>query len=235
MSKKTWIIFVVVVIGLLTALVVSARIANPPIDVSSVDPTAVQPALAVNGEIADHLLGNQESKVVLMEYGDFQCPGCATAHPRIKAIVEQNKDDISFVFRNFPLTAIHPNAKAAAAAVEAAGLQDSYWDMHDIVFENQREWESLNGNDRSDTFLGYASELGLDTTQFSADLNAKPISQKIAFDQALAKEVGVESTPTFYLNGTLLESDVWGDDTKLQAAIDAELKKVGATKTSLAQ
>lgn len=227
MSKRTWIIFVVVVIGLLSALVISARIANPPIDVSAVDPAVIQSASDANGQIADHVFGKADSKVILMEYGDFQCPGCGSAHPRIKAITEQYQNELAFVYRNFPLTSIHPNAKAAAAAAEGAGLQGKYWEMHDIVFENQRNWESQSGNARTDIFIGYARDLGLDITKFSADLNAESINQKISFDQAIAKKVGVESTPTFYLNGVLLGSDIWGDDAKLKAAIDTELTKAG--------
>lgn len=232
MSKKTWIIFVVVVVGLLVALVMFGRSANPSVDVSSIDHTTIQPAAAANGNIADHVFGKADSKVLLIEYGDFQCPGCKTASPRIKAIADSYKDQIGFIFRNFPLTSIHSNAKASAAAVEAAGLQGKYWEMHDVTYATQTTWETLTGTARTDAFVGYAKELGLDTAKFQADLTEGSVSKKIAFDQSIAKKIGVNSTPTFYLNGVKLDQDVWGSDAKLKAAIEAELKKTGSTATT---
>lgn len=229
MSKLTWIIFSVIVAGLLVTLVVASRSGNPAIDVSNVDANTVQPASDMNGNIADHVYGKSDSKVLLIEYGDFQCPGCGKAHPRIKAIVETYKDQIGFVFRNFPLTSIHPNARAAAGAAEAAGLQNKYWEMHDQIFETQSAWENLTGTERANIFTSYASTLGLDSNTFTKDLDSNAIGKKISFDQALAKKVSVDSTPTFFLNGVKLSSDVWGDDTALKAAIDTELKKAGIT------
>jgi len=228
-SKRAWIIFIVIVAGLLTALVISSRNANPSIDVSAVELNAVQSASESNGNIADHVLGKADSKVLLIEYGDFQCPGCATAHPRIKAITEEYKEELGFVFRNFPITSIHPNARVAAAAAEAAGLQGKYWEMHDLIYGNQRAWEAVTGTGRSEIFAEYATQLGLSLDQFNTDLGSSAVSQKIAFDMALAKEAAVNSTPTFYLNGVKLEQKVWGDDTALKSAIDAELKKAGIT------
>lgn len=229
MSKLTWIIFSVIVAGLLVTLVVASRSGNPTLDVSNVDANTIQSASDMNGNIADHVYGNSDSKVLLIEYGDFQCPGCGKAHPRIKSIAETYKDQIGFVFRNFPLTSIHPNARAAAGAAEAAGLQGKYWEMHNQIFETQSNWENLTGKERTSMFTSYASNLGLDTSTFTSALDLKTIGQKISFDQALAKKVSVDSTPTFFLNGVKLSSDVWGDDTALKAAIDAELKKAGIT------
>jgi protein-disulfide isomerase len=228
-SKKAWIIFVVVVIGLLVALVVASRNANPSVDVSSIDANTLQSASVSNGNIGDNVFGLKTSKVILIEYGDFQCPGCGTAHPRIKALTETYKDKVAFVFRNFPLTTRHPNARAAAGAVEAAGLQGKYWEMHNLMFETQSAWENLTGTERSDIFVSYAKDLGLDTTKFTTDMASEDVGQKISFDQSIGNKIGVNSTPTFYLAGTQLESDVWSDDAKLTAAIDAELKKVGVT------
>lgn len=232
MSKKTWIIFVVVVIGLLTALVISSRNASPQIDVSSINENSIQPALKVNGNIADHVFGKADSKVLLVEYGDFQCPGCGSAYPRIKAITESYQDQLGFVFRNFPLTSIHPNAMAAAAAAEAAGLQGKYWEMHDSIYQNQSEWENLAGTDRTNMFVSYAKTLGLDEAKFKTDIASDSINQKISFDEAIAQKINVDATPTFYLNGVKLTSDVWGDDAKLKSAIDNELTKAGITPPS---
>jgi len=94
------------------------------------------------------VLGNENSKVILINYGDFQCSGCAGVHPIVKNITEKYKDKIKFIFRNFILS-YHTNAKAAAAAAEAAGLQGKYWEMHDLIYESQPSWESLNVEDRT--------------------------------------------------------------------------------------
>lgn len=235
MSKKTWIIFVVIVVGLLTVLAVSSRNARPQINVSSIDVNSLQPASAASGNIAEHVFGKADSKVVLVEYGDFQCPACGSTFPGIKKVTEEYKDTVAFVFRNFPLPATtHPNAKAAAATVEAAGLQDKYWEMFDQVYANQTEWSTLTGTARTDMFVSYAKTLGLDEAKFTTDLASSAVTQKIAFDQAIGNKLGVNSTPTFYLNGVKVGSDVVqdvqsGNSGKLRALLDADLKKDGIT------
>lgn len=232
MSKKTWIIFAVIVVGLLTALVISSRNSNPDVDVSNIDSNSVLAASAASGNIADQVFGNKESKVILVEYGDFQCPACGSAHPGIKTLTEQYKGQIAFVFRNFPLSTIHPNARASSAAAESAGLQGKYWEMHNYLYENQNAWSDLEGNARTDAFVSYAKSLGLDTARFTTDLASTGVNQKISFDQALGKKLGVDSTPTFYLNGTKVESDIISDvqngtGEKLRTLIDEQLTKAG--------
>ncbi len=231
-SKKAWIIFAVIVVGLLTALVVSSRSASPSIDVSNVNQDQVLAASAASGNIADHVLGKTDSKVVLVEYGDFQCPACKSAHPNITAIVEEYSDQIAFVFRNFPLSTIHANARAGAGAVEAAGLQGKYWEMNNYLYDNQDAWSSLTGSERTDAFVSYAETLGLDTAKFTTDLASSEINQKISFDQALGKKVGVDSTPSFFLNGTKVDSDIvsdvqTGSGDKLRTLINDALTKAG--------
>jgi len=225
MNKVGWIIFGAIVVLILGGLVVYSRISNPGIDVSNVDPGVAQVATDNNGQIADHTYGNEDSKVVLIEYGDFQCPSCGGAHPNIKSILEDYKDDILFIFRNFPITNIHPNAKAAAAAAEAAGLQGKYWEMHDMVFENQNSWKDYSTSERTDAFKAYAEQLGLDVDRFGADLSLASINRKIAFDVALAKKVGVDATPTFILNGEKISQEassdvVGGSGDKLRELLD---------------
>lgn len=235
MSKKAWIIFIVVVVGLLAVLVVSSRNARPQIDVSSIDPNSLQSASAASGNIAEHVFGKADSKVVFVEYGDFQCPACGTAFPGIKKVTEEYKSTVAFVFRNFPLPAsTHPNAKAAAATVEAAGLQGKYWEMFNQVYANQTEWSNLTGASRTDMFVGYAKKLGLDETQFTADLAGSAVTQKISFDQAIGNKLGVNSTPSFFLNGVRVSGDVVqdvqsGTGDKLRALFDTDLKKDGST------
>lgn len=234
MSKKTWIIFVIVVVGLMTSLVLWSKSNSVSIDVSGLSTSTVQTASDQNGNIADHVFGKTDSKVVFIEYGDFQCAACATAYPGVKKVTEEYQDYIAFVFRNFPITSIHPNAKSAAAAVEAAGLQNKYWEMYDLIYSNQSQWESLSITERTDTFVSYANSLGIDTAKFTTDMSSTAINYKIAFDQALAKKDGVDSTPTFYINSakqdnSILQSIQSGDGSLLKDALDAALIDAGVT------
>lgn len=223
MTKTAWIIFAAVSVLLLGGLVYLSG--QSKLDVSDVQANTIQEPKEESGNIGDHVYGDKESKVVLIEYGDFQCPGCGQAHPTVQQIKETYKDDIAFVFRNFPLTSIHPNALVAAASAEAAGKQGKYWEMHDKIFSMQSEWEQASVDDRAAIFEGYAKDLELDVTQFKQDATATTTTQKINYDIALGKKQGVSSTPTFYLNGKELTQDVWGELEKFEAAINEEIKK----------
>lgn len=224
MSKKTWIIFVAACVVLLGGLVYLSG--SNKIDLSNVDVTKIQAKSELN-PIGDHTFGKPDSKVTLIEYGDFQCPGCGNAHPTIRAVTEKYKEQVTFVFRNFPLTSLHPNAKAAAAAVEAAGLQGKYWEMHNKVFDNQADWQNLSSNERTDFFATYAQEFGINVDTFKTDLASSKVNQKIVYDQALGKKAKVSATPTFYLNGEVLTQDVYGSQATLETAIDTQLKAAG--------
>lgn len=229
MNKISWIIFVIVTVGILALLV--GLSGNSKLDVSVVDVNAVQSANDQNGNIGDHIFGKADSKVTLIEYGDFQCPPCASIHPGIKSIIELYKDQMQFIFRNFPITTSHANAKAAAGTAEAAGLQGKYWEMHNKIYESQSSWSNLSGTERTDFFAGYARDLGLDMDKYNAalaeTLDSTSITTKINYDYALGKKAGVSATPSFYLNGVRLDSSTLGDETKLKEAINAELIKAG--------
>lgn len=205
MNKIGWIIFSAVAILLLVGLVAWTRATNPPIDLSGVENNSVLTGSIHSGNIADHTLGSEANKVLLVEYGDYQCPSCAGAHPNVSSIMEEYGDDITFVFRNFPLTTIHPNARAAAAVAEAAGLQGKFWEMHDLLFENQNDWSPLDATQRTNVFKGYATQLELNIDTFNTDLTASDVNKKINFDLALGKSAGASATPTFFLNGQKLD------------------------------
>ena len=127
MSGKTWGIFAAILIVVFGGIIFLNR--QNDIDVSGIDQNKVQPASELSGNIADRTFGSEDNKVILMEYGDFQCPGCASAAGPLKTIKEKYSDQLTFVFRNFPITSIHPNALAAAAAAETAGEMGKYWQM----------------------------------------------------------------------------------------------------------
>ncbi len=152
----------------------------------------------------DHVRGAKDGKVTLVEFGDFQCPACGVWEPIVRQALTDNKDTLKVVFRHFPLTQIHRNALLAAKATEAAGLQGKFWEMHDIIYDKQEEWaETLNAQS---FFLTYATTLGLDTKKFTADLTNKAIEDKILAEIKEGTRLGVQGTPTFFLNGKKLEN-----------------------------
>lgn len=230
MNKIGWIIFSVVVVLVLGGLVAWTRIANPPIDLTGVENNSVVAASDQNGNIADHTKGSENNKILLIEYGDYQCPSCGDAYPNVNTLMEEYGDDVTLVFRNFPLTAIHPNARAAAAVAEAAGLQGKFWEMHDKLYVSQNDWSGLDASKRTTVFNSYAQDLGLDMDKFNADVAGKEAGQKINFDMALGKSVDVAATPTFFLNGKKLDDAtssaiVQGDLTAIKAQLDELIKK----------
>lgn len=223
MSKKAWIIFAAVCAVVLAGLIYFSNLNR--LDVSSVDGAKVLSASEQSGNIADHVYGKADSKVVLVEYGDYQCPGCGAAYGPVKTITEKYKDKIAFVFRNFPLSSIHPNARAAAAAAESAGLQGKYWEMHDKLYQNQNAWQSLDADKRAAYFEDLAKELSLNVDTFKEGLGKDTVLEKINFDLALGKAAGVSSTPSFYLNGEKLDpyTNQQFDETKVEKAIKEKL------------
>lgn len=144
----------------------------------------------------------KDAKVTLVEFGDFQCPGCAAAQPTVKQIKNDYKDKVNVVFRNYPLPS-HANAMAAATAAEAAASQGKFWEMHDKLYENQTEWSEEK--DPSQKFAGYAQEIGLDIAKFKEDVTSNKFEEKIKTDEVNGNMLGVNSTPTFYLDGQKLE------------------------------
>lgn len=212
MTKKTWIIFATICVALIAGLVAISQ--GSKVDVSNIDTNVIQQASNKNGNIGDHVFGKADSKVVLIEYGDYQCPGCGSAYPIIKEVTEKYEKQIAFVFRNFPLYSIHPNAFAAASTAEAAGLQGKFWEMHNYLYENQNSWNQLTGTNRTSFFKTAANNLGLDTGKLETDLTAANVKRKIDFDVALGKKLNITGTPTLYLNGKNI-SDIYTKDGKI--------------------
>jgi protein-disulfide isomerase len=207
-TAKTWIIFVVIVAALFGGLWYAS--ARDKIDVSDVKANSVLAATEASGGIEDHTYGNKKAKVIILEYGDYQCPGCASAYEPLKTVYEKYQDDVAFVFRNYPLVTIHPNAKAAAAAAEAAGLMGKYWEMHDILYQSQNSWSNASASERTGIFETYAQQIGLDRAKFKETLEKKndQIAKKISYDQALGAKQNVSGTPTIFVNGKLVNQKV---------------------------
>lgn len=173
--------------------------------------------LAVNS--ADHHQGNVNAAVTLVEYGDFECPHCRRAHPLIKHLLKERGKELNFVFRNFPLQEIHPHAYIAAIAAEASGKQDRFWEMHDLIFENQ---DKLSTN----YLLSLAGDVGLDLAQFTEDLKSEEILNKIETDFESGIRSGVNGTPTFFLNGKpLFTYDATYESLSDAVQLELEMKK----------
>lgn len=174
--------------------------------------------------IASHsyVKGNRDAKVSLVEFGDFQCPACAAAYPIVEQLLAFYKDNpnVNFVFRHFPLPQ-HQFALLSAESVEAAGAQGKYWEMYDLLYKNQNAW--IASSDPLSVFVEYASQLKLDVNRFKTDVQQSKYSQSISEDQQQGLALGVNSTPTFFLNGIRMVGIQSLEDFK--ARVDAELAK----------
>lgn len=146
----------------------------------------------------DHIAGNPEAALELVEYGDYECPYCGRAYPIIKRIQQELGEDLKFVFRNFPLAKIHPHAKLAAIAAEAAGLQGKFWEMHDMIFENQKTLDA-------EKIISFAHIIGLDLERFKNDIQQKVLVDKVERDFESGIRSGVNKTPSFFINGKKYE------------------------------
>jgi protein-disulfide isomerase len=153
---------------------------------------------------SDWALGNRDASVVLIEYSDFQCPACASYEPFVRRLANEFGDQVGIVYRHFPLSQIHPNAELAARAAEAAGLQGKFWEIHDALFANQREW--AESQDVETLISGYAADIGLDPEQFKSDFASAVVREKVNSDLARGAAAGVRGTPTFFLNGTAIQN-----------------------------
>lgn len=151
----------------------------------------------------DHVFGNPEAEVTLVEYADFQCPFCQATFPILKTALTQAPEDFKIVFRHFPLTAIHPNAMTAHRGAEAAGLQGKFEEMHDLLYERHSEW--TEAQDPTVVVSGYAEELGLDMDKYAQDVNSNEVFEVINGSLEAGGSIGVESTPTIFVNGTKLD------------------------------
>jgi len=159
----------------------------------------------------DHLRGAARAVVTLVEYGDYQCPFCGQAFPVLRDIEARFQRDLAFVFRNFPLTEVHPFALGAALAAEAASVQGRFWAMHDQLFEHQDALEP-------DMLIAYATELGLDLDRFTTDLAGQRYLSRIRDDFVGGVHGGVNGTPTLFIDGERYDGRV--DRASITTAIE---------------
>ena len=207
---------VVTVIFVAVLCVGTAMVINRKNNAVQYDTYVQQPVVEKNddnGQIGDHVRGSADALVVIHEYANFQCSHCATMNPIVEKMVNESNGQVAVVFRNMTWSSF-PNSKAAAAAAEAAGLQ-GYWAAYaDKLFNQQGEWSSATGDDRTELFERYFQEVSNgegNMDQFRTDVTSDVVMKKIEFDSGMAKQLGVEGTPAFYYENQHLDMTNGGD------------------------
>ena len=161
-----------------------------------------------NGEIGDNVKGDKDkAKVYIVEYADFQCPGCASLNNYVNKIPSKFEDKVAVIYRNYVMS-YHQNGTAAASAAEAAGLQGYWKEMGNLLFSNQANWQYADVEERTELFISYfktASKDKGDVDKFKSDMSSKAVQKKISFDQQIADKIEVPGTPSLYLNGERLD------------------------------
>ena len=202
--QVVWLIVGLVVVGLLgvaTANVIDAN--NKATNYNDYDFYSIIEPTKDNGNIGDHVKGDKDAPVLIFEYADYQCPGCASINPKVNKAIEELDGKLAIVYRNF-LLSYHKNGTAAASAAEAAGLQ-GYWKPYaDLLFANQSEWENATGSERSALFEKYFTDVTKskgDLEKFRTDVASEQVSKKISFDMGIARNIDVPSTPAFFVDG----------------------------------
>ncbi len=211
MTKEFFIVVVVIVLGLFGIFTLTK------------DKEDTGGGSTKSAEPSNHTVGAGEKKVTLVEYGDFQCPACKSYHPIVKEIKDTYGDEITFQFRHYPLNQIHPNAFIGSRAAEAAGKQGKFFEMHDLLYEQQESWSA--GSNPTAILETYATQLGLNMDQFRADMASAETASVINADVKAGQALGANSTPTFAINGRKIDENPrsFEDFKKL---IDEEIAKV---------
>jgi len=174
--------------------------------------------LAVPVGPTDHATGATHALATVVEYGDFECPNCRQAQPAVQLLLQRFSGRVRFVFRHFPLEEVHPHALAAAQAAECAGGQGKFWEMHDLLFENQPHLKAKD-------LHAYAERLGLDMARYTAEMDDEVYLQRIREQLQSGLDSGVRATPTFFINGRI--QDVSFGLRALFDAVEALLHRVG--------
>jgi protein-disulfide isomerase len=172
------------------------------------------------GATPPHTHGPANAPVTLEEFGDFECPPCGLLHPVLQTMEKEFNGRIRIIFREFPLVPTHVHALAAARSAEAAGLQGKFWEMHDLLYENQKTWH--DAFDARPLFEEYATKIGLNMEKFRSDSSGEVVAQRIFLDGKRGHALGVSGTPTVFMNGQEVPFESLAPD-KLRALIQAQL------------
>ncbi|MFH1284941.1 MAG: thioredoxin domain-containing protein [Candidatus Peregrinibacteria bacterium] len=189
-----WIVVVLLILG--SVFIVISSHLSPNGSSSGIPPVSD----------SDWVKGNPDASVIIIEYSDFECPACRSFYRIMEQIVSEFGNHILFVYRHFPLVQIHPNARLSAEAAEAAGRQGKFWEMYSMIFENQQRWADLPLDQSKNMFASYATSLGLDVTQFVKDIDSGEVKSRVQGELDDALSAGLDHTPTFILNGVIINN-----------------------------
>lgn len=208
-TNSGWIVAIVAILVIFVGIVgwrLADKKANS-VDYSKYDTNSYIEANDDNGQIADHIKGDKNAPVLIFEYADYQCSACAGMNSRVNKLLEEYDGKLAIVYRNFLLN-YHQNATAAASAAEAAGLQ-GYWEEYaDKLFANQSTWSEASGDSRTSMFVDLFNNVTNgqgDVQKFVSDMNSSNVKAKLDFDAGLSKGLEIPGTPSFYLDGELIQ------------------------------
>jgi len=229
-----FIIIVVVLVAVIGIFSVTLRKGNDSAESSLGLPKSNQPSPTAGNSAAPNQPSPAPTKpnvkvsspVVLEEYGDYQCPPCGQLYPDLKQIEHEYGNQVQIVFHHFPLTKLHKNAMVAAHAAEAARNQNKFWEMHDRLYRNQKEWSELD--DPRPIFLSYARQLSLNVDQLKQDMESNQADQRISADIQRGQSQGVTGTPTVFLDGHMLRYEATNLD-GLRRGINVLLERKAAS------
>lgn len=204
--NKNFLVIMIVTIGAMIGLFLAFGGKKSDNTTFEGDPFAIQ--------ADDNKKGSDAKGVTVIEYGDFECPACLQSEPYVKQILSEYGDDIQFVFRHFPLSQVnpqmHPNAFAAHRAAQAAANQGKFWEMHDILYNTQTQWDRQNSGlqvaDAIKAFESYATQIGLDMEKFKVDASSEAVNNYIKTQVASGSKLGITGTPSFYVNGEKIDA-----------------------------
>jgi protein-disulfide isomerase len=220
-SSLPFVIIGLVLVGVTVAVVLMSRpSASNSTPAQNSSPAPAQRVQAQPGAPNPYSKGGASARVTLEEFSDFQCPACGGLAPGLKRVMAEYGDRARLVFRNYPLQ-MHRYAFIAARAAEAAGLQGKFWEMHDALYENQKEWS--DSMEPRVQFDAYATRLGLDVQKFKADMERQELADRIRADMQRGNSLAVKGTPTIYLNGRELVPGQLVTEDILRREIEAAL------------
>lgn len=223
MNQWPWIAGTLVTVALVVGIVLFDSKANAP------TPTTVPPEISTIKD-DEWIEGDAAAPVTLIEYSDFQCPACGAFYPMIQKLLKEKAGTVRLVYRQYPLVTAHPNAMNAARAAEAAGLQGKFFEYHDQLFDHQTEWSPEK--DPSGRFVDYAKAVGLDVDRFETDRAGEAADNAINDDRQSGDSIGVNSTPTFIVNGERLTQNPQSYDAFVALINDAAAKALEGSDDS---
>src|SRR5262245_13901113 len=209
-TKTLVIIVVAIAVAGGAGLFLATRSSTPAVSEAAVVPTG-----------GGHFLGTENAPVTLMEFGDYQCPSCGAYFPVVNEVMKRYPTQVRLEFHHYPLVNLHPSAMAAALAAEAAADQNKFWEMHDLIFENQATWSKLQNAEAE--FVTYAGRLGLDINKLMQSKRSPDVQQRVLADVTRAREAKLNSVPTFFINGKQIVTPNGVDE--FSAVIQSNLPK----------